>query len=205
VIATPILDRHVTTVGIIGAGAKGTVIAIYALLGGYQVMLEDISSTRLSEAKARISTALDGAAARGEVDSSFDKDISANLRTTHSVDELSRAADLLIEAAPEDAELQLEIFTIFDKFAKPDAILASTARVVSISALAEMTNYPERCIGLQFPETQGRDCVLGMVRAPKTSERTLQICADFARAIGLAPETVSEAAPVPAAPEKHIL
>jgi 3-hydroxybutyryl-CoA dehydrogenase len=187
------LDRDSTTIGIIGGGAKGAAIATYALIGGYRVMLEDISPERLSEAKGQITGAL-GAARR--IDSPRIREIRENLVTTQSIDEVSRAADLLIEAAPEDAELQLEIFTIFDKFAKPHAILASTASTVSIVDLSEMTNCPDRCVGFRFPDPETNDRLVRIIRAPRTNERTVQACADFARGLGLVPEIVSDPAPV---------
>lgn len=191
----------IASIAVIGAGAKGREIASHALLGGYRVIFEDISPARLSEAKAHIAAALDAALARRQIDLPRSSEIGANLSTTHSIDEASRAADLLIEAAPEDAELQLEIFTIFDKFAKPQAILASTALSISIADLADMTNCPERCVGLRFPEPGARSRMLRIIGAPKTNERTLQTCAEFARSLGLAPEIVSEAALAPAAQE----
>jgi 3-hydroxyacyl-CoA dehydrogenase len=194
----------IVSVGIIGAGAKGREIAAGVLLGGFRVMLEDISPARLSEAKAHITVGLDGAATRYQIDSRRRRQIGANLSTTHSIDEASRAADLLIEAAPEDPELQLEIFTIFDKFAKPHAILASTAHTVSIADLADMTNCPERCVGFRFPTPGSGDRVLRIIGAPSTAARTLQTCAGFALALRLEPEIAGEAAPVPAVREAHL-
>jgi 3-hydroxyacyl-CoA dehydrogenase len=195
------LDRDVITIGIIGAGPKGAAMALHALRAGYKVILEDISSTRLFEAKAHIVAAVQLSVAGDRLDSTRGREISANFLTTHSIDEVSRSADLLIEAAPEDAELQLEIFTIFDKFAKPHAILASTARAVAMSDLAEMTNCAERCVGLQFPEPGTDDRTLHIVHTPKTSKQTLQICSDFATTVGLAPAIICETAPAPAARE----
>lgn len=190
------VDERVRTVGIIGAGAKGRQIAVCALAGGCRVILEDMSSTRLAEAQAQITSAL---AAEG----ASKQQLAANLSITQSMDEVSRGAGLLIEAAPEDAELQLEIFTILDKFAKPEAILASTSFSVSIADLAEMTNCPERCAGLQFPDSPSSDQLLRIFRAPKTSDRTVHICATFAREIGLEPRIMREpVASIPAA-ETH--
>lgn len=193
------LERDVLTIGIIGAGPKGAQIATYSLLGGYRVMLEDISPVRLSEAKARITAELDAAPPGRRFDSLRRRQIKENLFTTHSMEDVSRAGDLLIEAAPEDAELQLEIFTIFDKFVKPTAILASTACTVFIADLAEMTNCPERCVGLRLTEPETRGRVLRVIGSPRTSEQTLKICADFAQGLGLVPEIVSEVPPAQAA------
>ncbi|MGH9560157.1 MAG: 3-hydroxyacyl-CoA dehydrogenase NAD-binding domain-containing protein, partial [Terracidiphilus sp.] len=51
-------EGDVGTVGIIGAGAKGRRIAVYALLGGCRVILEDMSASRMADAKAYIFASL---------------------------------------------------------------------------------------------------------------------------------------------------
>ncbi|MGA9884934.1 MAG: 3-hydroxyacyl-CoA dehydrogenase NAD-binding domain-containing protein [Candidatus Acidiferrales bacterium] len=187
------IDEDARIIGIIGAGAKGRQIAVCALLGGYRVILADISSSILAEAEGQITTALAAEVAREKVVRPGKQKLAANLSTTQSMSEVSRGADLLIEAVPEDAESQLEIFTIFDKFAKPAAILASTALSVSIADLAEMTNCPERCAGLQFPDPPPDDQSLRILRAPNTSDCTMQFCAYFARKIGFEPRLMREA------------
>jgi len=192
------MDR-VQTIGVVGAGAKGREIARLALLGGYRVILEDMSESRLAEGTAGISVALAAAAARGEMDARRASVVAANLSTAHSINEIFGGADLLIDAAPEEAELQLEIFTIFDKFAKPEAILASTSHSISIADLAEMTNCPERCVGLRIQKLAGRSDALEIVRALKTDERTVQDCINFARRIGLEVRVITESTDVAAA------
>jgi 3-hydroxyacyl-CoA dehydrogenase len=187
------MTNDLGTIGIVGAGAKGRDAAVYALLAGYRVILEDISALRLSESGMHVSAALDAAVARGELDALRSREIAGNILASQSIDHVSRGADLLIEAAPEEAELQLEMFTIFDRFARPQAILASTTRSVSITDLAEMTNCPERCVGLQFPEPAETNKQLRILCAPKTGERTVSICTSFARRIGLEPEIVNAA------------
>ncbi|MGH9686799.1 MAG: 3-hydroxyacyl-CoA dehydrogenase family protein [Candidatus Acidiferrales bacterium] len=186
------IDEGFRIVGIIGAGAKGRQIAVCALLGRYHVILADISSSRLAEAEGQIRSALAAEVARGKLVRPGKQKLAANLSITQSMSEVSRGADLLIEAAPEDAESQLEIFTIFDKFAKPAAILASTALSVPIADLAGMTNCPERCAGLRFPDPPPVDQSLRIFRAANTSDRTTEICANFAREIGLEPLIIRE-------------
>ena len=188
-------ERFTGTIGIIGAGAKGRQIAAYAVVGRCRVILDDVSESRLAEAKSYITAALGS-----------EGDMLANCFTTQSINDASRADDFLIDAAPDDMESQLEIFTIFDKFSKPGAVLASTAESIPIADLAEMTNCPERCVGLQFagvpspPASQSAGALLGLhgramriVRAPQTSERTIEICDRLARTLGFRPVIVSEA------------
>jgi 3-hydroxybutyryl-CoA dehydrogenase len=198
------MEGGLATVGVIGAGATAREITVYALRGGYRVVLEDVSATRLAEARAHVSAMLKQAAERGGSSPESTRKAFANFSTTQSFDEVLRSADLLVEAAPEDAELQLEIFTIFDKFAKPPAILASTGSSVSVSDLAEMTTCPERCVGLQFPGPEAKCKFLRIVGALETDERTLRICGAFALRIGLEPKFVSESGdPIPAVQESR--
>jgi 3-hydroxybutyryl-CoA dehydrogenase len=91
---------------------------------------------------------------------------------------------LLIEAAPEDMELQLEIFTIFDKFAKPHAILASSTASLSITELAAITFRAENCVGMHFFHAIPNRKLLKIVRAHDTSEETVQACAEAGRRMG---------------------
>ena len=80
--------------------------------------------------------------------------------------------------------MKLELFTIFDKFAKPGAILASTTRSLSITDLAEITFCQERCIGMHFfVDTRGAQ-QLELVRGRATSEETIAACCDVGRRMG---------------------
>jgi 3-hydroxyacyl-CoA dehydrogenase len=48
------------------------------------------------------------------------------------------------EAVPEEMEIKLEIFTIFDKFATPYAVLTSNPSSLSITEMAPITFRPEK-------------------------------------------------------------
>jgi 3-hydroxybutyryl-CoA dehydrogenase len=174
----------VKTIGVIGATKLGRGIAYLAVAGGYRAVLEDVSLHRLEDGVAYIKQSLDVGVARGKLTPDQKAMAVANLATASSVEDVCRQADLLIEAAPEETEMQLEIFTLFDKFAKPEAILASTTSAVSIADLAEITFCPERCVGLRFfhpvPETKR----LEIVRAAATSDATVRACIEVARRIG---------------------
>jgi len=189
------MDRF-QTIGIVGAGTRGREIARLAVLGGYRVILEDLLESRLAASKSEILSALEASFVRGEIDAYRRGTIAERLSTTHSVDDVSRAADLLIDAAPEEVELQLELFTIFDKFAKPEAILATTSASISIADLAEITNCSERCVGLRVQEVAGQNKTLTILRGLRTDERTVQVCVNLARRLGLEPSVIIESTDV---------
>jgi 3-hydroxybutyryl-CoA dehydrogenase len=174
----------VKTIGVIGAGTMGRGIAYAAAFGGYRTILEDVSPAVLEQGVAYIAQTLEEGVARGKVTAEQKDKALANLSTARSVEDACRQAELLIEAVPEEMELKLEIFTIFDKFAKPDAILASNTSSLSITEMATITFRAENCIGLHFFNPVPKMKLLEIVRALETSEATVAACAEVGRRMG---------------------
>jgi 3-hydroxybutyryl-CoA dehydrogenase len=175
---------EVKTIGVIGAGAMGRGIAYAAALGGYGTVLEDISPQEREDALAYIRETLAEGAARGKVTSEQRDAALRNLTTASSAEAACREADLLIEAVPEEMEMKLEIFTIFDKFAKPNAILASNTSSLSVTEMAAITLHPENCVGMHFLNPVPKMNLLEIVRALETSEATLDACVEVGRRMG---------------------
>jgi 3-hydroxybutyryl-CoA dehydrogenase len=174
----------VKTIGVVGAGTMGRGIAYAAAYGGYRTILEDVSPEMLEQGIAYICQNLEEGVARGKVTEEQRKIALANVTTSRSVEDLCREADLLIEAVPEEMEVKLEIFTIFDKFARPGAILASNTSSLSITELAAITFRAENCIGMHFFNPVPKMKLLEIVRALETSEATVQACAEVGRRMG---------------------
>jgi 3-hydroxyacyl-CoA dehydrogenase len=172
-----LMTTEIHTIAVIGAGDVGREMACCALLAGYRTILEDVSENRLEQAAVWIAT---GANVSAEARS--------RLVLVRKIEEAVREADLIIEAVAEEMEMKIEMFTIFDKFAKPNAILASTSRSVSIAELAEVTFCRERCIGIRFNSEDGsedgRAKTLALVTTLETSEETLATCQEFGRRLG---------------------
>ena len=175
---------EIKTIGVIGAGAMGRGIAYAASLGGYRTVLEDVSPEMREQGLSYISQTLEDEVSRGKLTLQQKEKALANLSTSRSVEDVCREADLLIEAVPEEMEVKLEIFTIFDKFAKPGAILASNTSSLSITEMASITFRAEDCIGMHFFDPVPEMKLLEIVRALETSEATLQTCVEVGRRMG---------------------
>jgi 3-hydroxybutyryl-CoA dehydrogenase len=175
---------EIKTIGVVGAGTMGRGIAYAAAFGGYRTVLEDVSPEMLEQGLRYISQALEDGLARGKATPEQNETALANLTTSRSVEDVCREADLLIEAVPEEMEVKLEIFTIFDKFAKPGAILASNTSSLSITEMASITFRAEDCIGMHFFNPVPKMKLLEIVRALETSESTLQTCVEVGRRMG---------------------
>lgn len=175
---------EVKTIAVIGAGTMGRGIAYAAAFGGYKIILEDVSSAALDQSLAWMKTAFDEGVSRGKVQPQSRDAALANIATARTVEDAIRDADLIIEAVPEEMEMKIELFTIFDKFAKPGSIFASNTSSLSITEMSALTFCPERCVGMHFFNPVPKMKLLEVVKALETSEETIATCREVGRRMG---------------------
>jgi 3-hydroxybutyryl-CoA dehydrogenase len=176
---------RVKTIAVVGSGDPGRRIAYRSSLAGFRTILEDISPSALEQGIAWIRQALGEEISRGGISIADGNAALRNLNTANSAEDISREADLIIETVSDEMEMKIELFTVFDKFAKPGAIFASTTTSLRITDLAAVTFRPERCIGMRFftdRKTTGR---LELVKGRETSEETVAACREVGRRMGL--------------------
>ena len=184
---------NVKTIVVIGAGMMGRAIVYAAALGGYKTVLEDISPRALEQAEAWMRQSFEEGVAHGGLEAGVcDKALSLISAATDVKDAI-RETELIIETVPDELEMKLELFTIFDKFAKTGAIFASTATSLSISDFTDIVVFRERCIGMHFPDSVPKRKLIELVRTPYTSEETVATCREVARRMGKEVAVVNEA------------
>jgi 3-hydroxybutyryl-CoA dehydrogenase len=171
---------EVKTIAVIGAGTMGRGIAYGAALGGFRTILEDVNDSVLFKAMAWIREAFEEGVKRGKVDAAARDAAMARISTACAVNDAIRDAELIIEAVPEELEMKLELFTIFDKFAKPDAIFASNTSSLFISDFTDTVIARERCIGMHFFNPVPKMRLVEIVRTPRTSDETVATCVGVA-------------------------
>jgi 3-hydroxybutyryl-CoA dehydrogenase len=175
---------EIKSIAIVGAGDLGRRLAWASLLAGYQTVLEDISLSTLEKGIAWIVRAAGDECSRGNIDPTVFVATLANLRIARSAEDACREADLIIETVADEIEMKIELFTIFDKFAKPGAIFASTTSTISIADLAGVTFCPERCIGMHFSAEGDRVKQVELAAGRETSEETVAACREAGRRMG---------------------
>jgi 3-hydroxybutyryl-CoA dehydrogenase len=175
---------EVKTIAVIGAGTMGRGIAYASALGGYRTILEDISHSKIQQAVAWIQRAFDEGVSRGKVEAAIRGAALKQLTTANKVEDAIREADLIIEAVPEEMEMKMELFTIFDKFAKANAIFASNTSSLSITEMSDVTVYRERCIGMHFFNPVPKMKLIELVKTPLTSDETVATCREVGRRMG---------------------
>jgi 3-hydroxybutyryl-CoA dehydrogenase len=169
------------TIAVVGAGTMGRGIAYAAALGGYQTVLEDISAHILENALEWIRHSFDEGVARGKVEAGVRDRALSLLSTASNVKDAIRDAELIIEAVPEELKMKLELFAIFERFAKTGAIFASNTSSLSITDFTDVTVSRDRCIGMHFFNPVPKMRLIELVRTPHTSDETVATCREVAR------------------------
>src|SRR5688572_23259504 len=139
----------IASVAVIGAGQMGAGIAQVAARAGLEVRLSDQAEALAVNAKGKLEQRLRRQQSEGKVPQEVVESTLNHLSTGgpfFGVDQ----ADFVIEAAPEQLELKLELFRQLSQRAKPSAILASNTSSLSITRLARETARPELVVGMHF-------------------------------------------------------
>lgn len=172
---------EIKTIAVVGAGTMGRGIAYAAALGGFQTILQDLNDSVLAGATAWIREAFNEGVKRGKVEGP-DRDAAiARVRTSCSVKEAIREAELVIEAVPEEREMKLELFKVFDQCGRPNAVFASNTSSLSISDFTNTLINRERCIGMHFFNPVPKMRLVEIVRTPNTSDETVATCVNVAQ------------------------
>jgi len=174
----------VDTVAVIGAGIMGRGIAHVAALGGFRTILEDILPASLRKAESEIRANLEKGVELGKLEKSAAEAALSRIQFAGSVEEAARAADLVIEAVPEEMESKIEIFTLLDKICRPNTILASNTSSLSITEIASVTYRPRKCVGMHFFNPVHKMKLLEIVRALETDDGTIAAAVEVGRRLG---------------------
>jgi 3-hydroxybutyryl-CoA dehydrogenase len=175
---------EIRTIAVIGAGIMGRGIAQVAAMGGYRTILEDILPASLRRAETDIRANLEKGVELGKVKKDEAEAALGRLQYAGSVEEAARAADLVIEAVPEEMESKIEIFTLLDKICAPTTFLASNTSSLSVTELASVTYRAPRIVGMHFFNPVHKMKLLEIVRALETSDETIAAAVDVGRRMG---------------------
>ena len=163
--------NDVKTFGVIGAGQMGRGIAQVAAQAGLDVVLLDASDELASGGKKRIAADLEKQVQKGKLDAAARDAVLARVTPKVGYDALA-TCDFCVEAATENVDLKLRIFSDADKALPAHAILASNTSSISVTRLASVTKRPTQVVGMHFMNPVPVMKLVELVRALQTSEAT---------------------------------
>jgi 3-hydroxybutyryl-CoA dehydrogenase len=184
----------IRTVGVIGAGQMGSGIAHVVALGGYDVLLHDVSAERLSQGISQIEKNMTRQVARGLIEPAAMEAAFARIKAAPELQTIG-GTDLAIEAATENEETKKTIFKALGPHLGADTLLASNTSSISITRLASATDRPGKFIGLHFMNPAPVMKLVEIIRGIATDADTYELAVNFAQSLG---KTTSNAEDFPA-------
>ena len=179
-------------ISVIGAGTMGNGIAHLFAQYGYKVNLVDTQAPQLEKALQSIARNLDRQIAKGTLPEEEKKATLA--RITRHID-LSRGvqhAEIVVEAATENADLKLKIFQQLDKAAPEGCILASNTSSISITRIASATRRPKSVIGMHFMNPVPVMKLVEVINGYATDPALTQQIVDLSLQLGKTPCVVND-------------
>lgn len=135
-------------VTVIGGGIMGQGIAMVLAGKGYQTTIVDVNAEVLQSAMAQIKDGpygLNKAVSRNKLTQEQADQTLENIKTTTSLSEGGKNADLVIEAVTEDLELKRKLFKQLDEICPEKTIFASNTSSMMVSDIASATKRGEIC------------------------------------------------------------
>ena len=174
-------------ISVIGAGTMGSGITITAAAAGIEVCQVDVSSEQLDRARAYHSKTL-----RRNVEKKrmTQDEADATLGRIQYSNSHDRSSDSMfaIEAATENIEIKKKIFGAMVSTYSADCILATNTSSISITEIGNsIGSASDRVIGMHFFNPVPVMKLVEVIKAPATSEDTLNRTIELSEKMGKTP------------------
>jgi len=173
-------------VAVVGAGTMGNGIAQTFATHGAEVVLIDVLEPALKKGLAAIEKSLAKLAEKGKLTGGDARTISGRVKPSTRLQD-ARAAELVVEAVVEKAEVKRAVFQELDSLAPSATILATNTSSISITAIAAATKRADRVIGMHFMNPVPLMALVEVIRGQETSDATTRRVVAAAQAIGKTP------------------
>ena len=172
---------------VLGAGTMGNGIAHVFATSGWNVSLFDISAPALERALATISKNLERQVAKGLLTAEEASAAMARISTHTELAPAVAGSALVVEAATENVDIKLKLFTQLDELCAPETILASNTSSIAIGRIAAATKRPDKVIGMHFMNPVPVMKLVEIIRGYKTSDATAAAVVAMSKELGKIP------------------
>jgi 3-hydroxybutyryl-CoA dehydrogenase len=179
-------------VTIVGSGTMGNGIAHIFAQYGHSVTLCDVKQEFLDRALSTIRGNLDRQLKKGTITEEQKAQTLARIHPTLDMQEGSKKADIVIEAATENESVKKQLFRDIDKCAPASCIIASNTSSISITNLAAVTSRPDRVIGMHFMNPVPVMKLVEVIRGLATSNETFLAVKALSESLEKVPVEVSD-------------
>ena len=165
--------REVRKVGIAGAGLMATQLATLFLRRlSVPIVLRDLEQEIVDRALESIRNDLASAAQRGRLDEETAVSLAALAKGTTSYKGFGDC-DLVIEAIFEELDVKRQVFGELEEVVPAECVLATNTSALSVTAMGEGLEHPERLLGLHFFNPVALMPLVELIRTPETDDAAL--------------------------------
>lgn len=175
---------EINTIAVVGAGIMGRGIAEVVLEAGFEVVLVDVSSELLDDARRRIDRNIEKKITADKITPESGSASLERLRLEVDVAAVASEVDHVIEAVTEDLAVKRSLFATLDEHCKPEVILSTNTSQFSVTSVAAATNRADRVIGTHWFNPPPVMDLIEIVRGARTSDETLATTLELAERYG---------------------
>jgi 3-hydroxybutyryl-CoA dehydrogenase len=169
----------VTVLGVVGAGTMGAGIAQLGAAAAMRTLLHDPVPEALERGAESARRGLAKWAEKGTVGAGA-VDL---LEPVRSLDELA-PCDVVIEAAPERAEVKRDLFGALSMVCGDGVVLATNTSSIPVTSLASAAACPEKVVGMHFFNPPPLMPLLEVIRADQSEDEAVQLAIRVGQAMG---------------------
>ena len=167
------------TLGVVGAGTMGAGIAQLGPAAGMRTLLHD----PVPEALERGLESARGGLAKWAEKGRADAGAGELLQPAVELDALAEC-ELVIEAAPERAQLKRDLFRELSAICGERAVLATNTSSIPVTSLASAAARPDRVVGMHFFNPPPLMRLLEVIRADQSSDEAVAVAEAAGAAMG---------------------
>ncbi len=179
------------TIGVIGAGTMGNGIAQTCAVCGYDVIMQDVSDAALQRGLSTIEKSLGRLVSKEKISQAECDAAMGRIQVTSDIHAMADR-DLVIEAASENLEIKLSVFTQLNEICADRTILATNTSSLSLTRIAAASGRDDRVIGMHFFNPVPLMALVEVIRALQTSDQTYQAIEALAKDLGKTPVSVKD-------------
>lgn len=178
-------NKHIK-IGVVGAGAMGSGIALVAATFGHEVFIYDNSEQALIKSKENLNSTLKMLAEKGKISFEESEQISRKLIFTNNLNDFNKCG-LVIEAIIEDLDAKKRLFSQLDEIVNDNCFLATNTSSLSVMSVASGSRHPNRVIGLHFFNPAPIMKLVEIIPALTTNPQVTELCLNLVKEWGKIP------------------
>jgi 3-hydroxybutyryl-CoA dehydrogenase len=176
---------NINSICVCGAGTMGSGIAQAAAQAGFYTLLYELNEDVLEKAKSDIDKNLQLLVEKGKMNAGEKEKVLQRIQFT---DDLQTClADVFIEAIIEKPAIKIALFNQLAELNHSECIFASNTSSLSISAIAEKVQHPERVIGMHFFNPATIMKLVEVVNTPFTAKEVTATIIELVKQMGKTP------------------